>query len=274
MAINKDSVGGTLLVAFLVCVVCAIVVATAAVGLRPMQDQNRVLDMRMNVLQAVGLYEPGMDVNAAFDRIQRRFVDLNSGEFVEMPASYDQRRAARDPEASTRLSSSDDIASIRNRPDVAEVYLSVSDDGDVEVIILPVSGYGLWSTLHGFLALGSDVNTVVGLGFYEHAETPGLGGEIDNPRWKGIWPGKELYNDSGDLAIEVIKGTVDPGAASARHQIDGLAGATLTTKGVDNLIQFWLGSNGFGPFLERLRSASADSVGESEDDEFTVSVVN
>ncbi|MFN3712882.1 MAG: Na(+)-translocating NADH-quinone reductase subunit C [Alcanivoracaceae bacterium] len=274
MAFNKDSVSGTLIVAVSVCLVCAIVVATAAVGLRPTQEQNRLLDKRMNVLQAAGLYQPGMDVDAAFERIERRFVDLDSGEFVDMPESYDQRRAVRDPEASVRLSSAEDIASIRHRPNVAEIYLSVDDAGEVQVIILPVSGYGLWSTLHGFLALKPDVNTVAGLGFYEHAETPGLGGEVDNPRWKGLWPGKALYNEQGDLAIEVVKGTVDPSSPAARHQIDGLAGATLTTKGIDNLIQFWLGEKGFGPFLSRLRSASAESVEEAEEDALTLSAVN
>jgi Na+-transporting NADH:ubiquinone oxidoreductase subunit C len=274
MAFNKDSVSGTLIVAVSVCLVCAIVVATAAVGLRPTQEQNRLLDKRMNILQAAGLYQAGMDVDAAFERIERRFVDLDSGEFVDMPESYDQRRAVRDPQASVRLSSAEDIASIRNRPNVAEIYLSVDDAGEVQVIILPVSGYGLWSTLHGFLALEPDVNTVAGLGFYEHAETPGLGGEVDNPRWKGLWPGKALFNEQGDLAIEVVKGTVDPSSAAARHQIDGLAGATLTTKGIDNLIQFWLGERGFGPFLSRLRSASAEPVEEVEEDALTLSAVN
>ena len=274
MAINKDSVSGTLIVAVLVCLVCGVFVAAAAVGLRPVQDQNRVLDKRLNILQAAGLYETGMDVEAAFERIERRFVDLESGEYVEMPDSYDQRKAAKNPDASTALKGGEDIASIRRRPDVAEVYLSVDDAGDVQVIILPISGYGLWSTLHGFVALQADVNTVAGLGFYEHAETPGLGGEVDNPRWKGQWPGKQLFNDSGELAIEVIKGTVDSSSDKAVHQVDGLAGATLTTKGVDNLIQFWLGENGFGPYLARLRADAAEPAVQGADDSVTLSAVN
>jgi Na+-transporting NADH:ubiquinone oxidoreductase subunit C len=273
MAFNKDSVSGTLTVAVLVCLICGVFVAAAAVGLRPVQDQNRVLDKRMNILQAAGLYEAGMDVEAAFERIERRFVDLESGEYVDMPDSYDQRKAAKSPDASTVLKGAEDIASIRRRPNVAEVYLSVDDSGEVQVIILPVSGYGLWSTLHGFVALQADVNTVTGLGFYEHAETPGLGGEVDNPRWKGLWPGKRLFNDNGELAIEVIKGTVDTNSANAVHQVDGLAGATLTTKGVDNLVQFWLGENGFGPYLARLRSA-AEPAEQGADDAVSLSAVN
>lgn len=272
MAINKDSVSGTLIVALLVCLICGVFVAAAAVGLRPVQDQNRVLDKRMNILQAAGLYETGMDVEAAFERIERRFVDLETGEYVDMPDNYDQRKAVKNPDASTALTGDEDIASIRRRPNVAEVYLSVDEAGEVQVIILPISGYGLWSTLHGFVALQSDVNTVTGLGFYEHAETPGLGGEVDNPRWKGQWPGKQLFDDNGELAIEVIKGTVDSNSASAVHQVDGLAGATLTTKGVDNLVQFWLGENGFGPYLARLRAAVPSEQGE--DDSVNLSAVN
>ncbi len=120
-------------------------------------------------------------------------------------------------------------------------------------MILPVRGYGLWSTLYGFLALESDGNTIAGLGFYEHGETPGLGGEVDNPRWKAQWPGKEVYED-GDPVIRLIKGSVDPNAANAEHKVDGLAGATLTSKGVTNLLQFWLGERGFKPFLDNLKS--------------------
>ena len=128
--------------------------------------------------------------------------------------------------------------------------------GDIDKIILPVHGAGLWSTLYGFVALESDGNTVAGLGFYEHAETPGLGGEVDNPRWKSLWPGKQVYRD-GVAAIALIKGSVDPASANAPWEIDGLAGATLTARGVTNLVQFWLGENGFEPFVNNLKSGAA-----------------
>ncbi|MOA31350.1 Na(+)-translocating NADH-quinone reductase subunit C [compost metagenome] len=118
-------------------------------------------------------------------------------------------------------------------------------------------GYGLWSTLYGFLALKGDLNTVVGLGFYQHGETPGLGGEVDNPKWKALWNGKSLFDEQGQLAIQIIKGSVDAQSPNASHQVDGLAGATLTSKGVHNLLHFWLGENGFGPFLAKLNNGEA-----------------
>jgi len=123
-------------------------------------------------------------------------------------------------------------------------------------VILPIKGYGLWSTLYGFIALESDLKTVAGIGFYEHTETPGLGGEVDNPKWKASWVGKRAYNSDG-LALEVIKGKVDLARDGADSQIDGLAGATLTTKGVDNLVKYWLGQQGFKPFIDNLKTGEA-----------------
>jgi Na+-transporting NADH:ubiquinone oxidoreductase subunit C len=80
--------------------------------------------------------------------------------------------------------------------------------------------------------------------------------KVDNPRWKSIWPGKRVYRD-GDVAISVIKGTVDTRAANADYRVDGLSGATLTTKGVNNLVRFWMGERGFEPFLNNLRKGEA-----------------
>ncbi|WP_290538133.1 MULTISPECIES: Na(+)-translocating NADH-quinone reductase subunit C [Alcanivorax] len=257
MSANKESVGKTLLVAFLVCVVCGVVVATAAVSLRPVQSKNQLLDKRMNILQAAGLYQPGVDVNEVFKSIERRFVDIDTGEYVEMPESYDQRKAAKDPQRSERLSGKEDIAGIKSQAKVAEVFLARGDDGELSRIILPVHGYGLWSTLYGFLALEPDANTVSGLGFYEHGETPGLGGEVDNPKWKALWEGKKLYGEQGEVEIQVIKGTVDSSTANAEHKVDGLAGATLTSNGVSNLLRFWVGENGFGPYLKRMQKGEA-----------------
>ncbi len=253
MSANKESVGKTLLVAFLVCVVCGVVVATAAVSLRPVQSKNQLLDKRMNILQAAGLYQPGVDVNTVFKSIERRFVDIDTGEYVEMPESYDQRKAAKDPQRSERLSGKEDIAGIKSQANVAEVFLARGDDGDLSRIILPVHGYGLWSTLYGFLALEPDANTVSGLGFYEHGETPGLGGEVDNPKWKALWEGKKLYGEQGEVEIQVVKGAVDSKTPNAEHKVDGLAGATLTSNGVSNLLRFWVGENGFGPYLKRMQ---------------------
>ena len=256
---NNDSIKKTIIVTVLLCIVCSVIVSAAAVLLRPAQVANKSLDFKRNILSAAGLLEAGKNVDAIFsERVVTRVVDLKTGKFTDAvdPASYDQRRASKDPSLSTNLSADEDIAKISRRADYSVVYLIQDENEQLQKIILPVKGYGLWSTLYGFLALEADANTVVGLVFYEHAETPGLGGEVDNPVWKAKWVGKEVY-DEGDVAISIIKGSVDPSSSNAVHQVDGLSGATLTSRGVHNLLHFWLGDNGYKPFMTNLKNGEA-----------------
>ncbi|MEE4146977.1 MAG: Na(+)-translocating NADH-quinone reductase subunit C [Halieaceae bacterium] len=255
---SNDGMSKTLIVAFSVSIVCAIFVSAATVMLKQVQEVNKALDRKRNILAAAGMLEEGRSVEEQFSQIQTRLVDLRTGRFADDidPQKYDQRKAAKDPSTSDKLSPEEDLAKIGRRENYAVVYVVENDDGEIDKVILPVRGYGLWSTMHGFVALEDDANTVAGLGFYEHGETPGLGGEVDNPRWKAMWPGKEVYRD-GEVAVGLIKGSVDPSAANAPWQVDGLAGATLTSRGVTNLLHFWMGENGFEPFLNNLRAGEA-----------------
>lgn len=256
---KRESTARTLMVALAVSLVSSVFVAGAAVSLKPTQIENRLLDKQRSILAIAGLGEAGMparEVKELFaERVRARVVDLETGEYTDAydPQIFDPLKAARDPALSQPLPGSEDIAMIKRRERFTTVYL-VEEGGRLESLILPVRGYGLWSTLHGFVAVKEDLNTVVGLGFYQHAETPGLGGEVDNPRWRALWPGKELFNEQGEPAIRIVKGNVDPGSPEAVHQVDGLAGATLTSNGVDRLLQFWLGEQGFGPYLDKLRT--------------------
>ena len=192
MSKQQESIGRTLLVAFVMCLVCSVIVASAAVMLKPVQLTNSLLDKQRNILVIAGLIQPeasAQEVQRVFrERIQPRLVDLDSGRFVEdgKPETFDPLQAAKDPAQSSALSGEDDIASIRRREHRTVVYQVEGPQKQLETLILPIRGYGLWSTLHGFIALRNDLNTVVGLGFYQHAETPGLGGEGDNPRWKAL----------------------------------------------------------------------------------------
>lgn len=254
---SNDGIGKILGVALALCIVCSVIVSTAAVVLKPAQEANKSLDRKRNILQAAGMLEEGRSVEEQFAVVEERFVNLQSGEFTDsVAAGYDQRAAAKDPATSRDVPSDEDIAKVGRQASVAQVYLVRGDSGDYEKIILPVHGYGLWSTLYGFLALESDGNTVAGLGFYDHGETPGLGGEVDNPRWKALWPGKKVYRD-GEVELGLKKGAVDPTSSDADWNVDGLSGATLTSRGVTNLIDFWLGDNGFAPFLANLRNGEA-----------------
>lgn len=256
---DNESVKKTLLVTLVLCVVCSVVVATAAVTLRPLQAANQALDRKQNILAAAGLLQAGVNVEEQFGRVETRLVDLETGKFTDAldPLNYDQRKASRDPALSVRVPQDQDIAKIQRRVKYAQVYVVAAPDGGIGKVILPVKGYGLWSTLHGFIALEPDLNTVAGIGFYEHAETPGLGGEVDNPAWKASWHGKQLYDVNGNIVLKVIKGKADSSRPESVYQIDGLSGATLTSRGVQNLIQYWLGDQGFAPFLANLRAGEA-----------------
>ena len=156
---------------------------------------------------------------------------------------------------STLIPANEDVANIRRKANVAEVYLVMNDLGEFQTLILPVHGYGLWSTMYGFIALDADLETVAGFGFYDQGETPGLGGEVDNPKWKALWVGKKVYAENGTVELRVIKGLVNPTSSQAPYEIDGLAGATLTSDGVTNLIKFWMGQYGFEPYLAKLKAA-------------------
>ena len=241
-----------------VCLICSIVVSTSAVALRERQDRNKVLDRQTKVLVIAGLLEEGQkataeEVEGLFnDNIRIRAVDLASGTYDDSVdiTTYDQRKAEKDPE--TSRAAPPNSAGLTRIPEVALVYQKVEDD-QVEMLILPVEGKGLWSTLYGFLALAPDTTTIDGITFYQHGETPGLGGEIDNPAWKAKWEGRQAYDDDFEPAITVIKGAAGPAGEDPYH-VDGLSGATLTARGVSHLVQFWLGDNGFGPYLENFRT--------------------
>jgi Na+-transporting NADH:ubiquinone oxidoreductase subunit C len=256
LALPNEDPRKIVFVALTLCLVCATIVSAAAVFLRPLQEANAALDRKKNILAAAGLAERGIDIEQRFaERIEIRVVDLETGQFTDQvdPATYDQRAASRDPQSSEALDKSEDVANLGRRARYAPVYLVRNDDDELQQLVIPVHGYGLWSTMYGYLSLRDDLNTVAGITFYEHAETPGLGGEIDNPSWQALWVGKKVYGDDGSPELKVIKGSVNPSAPRAEHQIDGISGSTLTGNGVSNLLTFWLGENGFGPFLERIR---------------------
>lgn len=255
---SKDTTSKTISVALTLCVVCSVIVSTAAVMLRPAQQANKAADIKSNILAAADMLEVGKTLDEQFEKVEAKLVDIQTGKFTQElnVAAYDQLKAAKNPALSTSLSQDLDIAGISRLEKYAKVYL-VNGDNGVEKVVLPIRGYGLWSTLKGFIALESDLSTVIGLGYYDHAETPGLGGEVDNPKWKAIWPGKKVYGTDGDVELTVVKGSVSANTPDAVYKIDGLSGATLTSIGIDNMIKFWLGENGYQPFLINLKNGEA-----------------
>lgn len=259
---QRSSVIHTIGFAGAVCVVCAVLVSSSAVLLRERQRVNVELDRKKNVLMAAGILRG--EETASREGIERRFasfqvvaVDLRTGE--EDPGfavtGYDPRRALADPNASRPVPRND--AQVMRVPNHALVYRQLDENGRLELLVLPVEGMGLWATMYGFVAVGPDLKTVRGLTYYEHKETPGLGGEVDNPKWKQLWPGRIAFDEQGTPVIEVVRGRAGPFAHDP-HRVDGLAGATITGRGVTGMLRFWLGEHGYGPYLKRLQGGKPD----------------
>jgi len=242
----------TVAVALAVALVSAVAVSTAAVTLRPLQEANLEAERESRMVGLVATLPSMEDIlaDAGAESLEVRMVDLANGTFSDDidPNTFDPREAAQDPELSTELDDEADVAGIGRRPNYAPVYL-VRDGGAVALIVLPIYGAGYESTLYGYLAIEGDGVTVAGLTFYEQGETPGLGARIQDPAWEALWPGKEIADETGAVRITIVRGT-----ATGPYEVDGITGATRTSTGVSNLLQFWLGEDGFGPFLELVRA--------------------
>ncbi|PWW16145.1 MULTISPECIES: Na(+)-translocating NADH-quinone reductase subunit C [Pseudidiomarina] len=253
MANKNESLGKTLFVVIALCLVCAIIVAGSAVGLKPLQQKNAALDMQRNVLDAAGLLTPETNVIELFEqRVETRLFNLNTLEEVESvdgknATDYDPIASAKKAGLGTKLDKADDKAGIGSREDVAKVYFINDAQGELETVVVFVRGYGLWGTMYGFMAVAPDMNTIKGINYYEHTETPGLGGEIQNPNWAASWQGKEIYAD-GEVALNVTKNVTDKA-----HDVDALSGATLTSNGVENTMQFWFSDKAYGPLFDKIR---------------------
>jgi Na+-transporting NADH:ubiquinone oxidoreductase subunit C len=247
----------TVIFTTILCVVFSLIVSSVSVAHTDRQVDNTRLDKMKNVLAVAGLIQSGEtpsreELSRRFEtKLEPHLIEIETGSYVDVddPMAYDQRKASTDPARSTVAP--ENLAKVRRIPNHAQIFL-LREDGEINGIILPIEGYGLWSTLYGFVALEPDAQTIRGITYYQHGETAGLGGEVDNPRWKALWPGRLVYDDSGEVAIRVNKGRAGA-VEDDPYRVDGLSGATLTSNGVTNMLHFWLGENGFASYLDRYR---------------------
>lgn len=252
---NNDSIGKTVLVIGLLCLVCSVVVASSAVGFRAVQQEQRRLDVQRNLMSVAGLLQPNMtpsQIDAAFKRaVEPRLLDLTTGELRDSAAAakFDLSAALHSDDESTLLNADEDIAGIRRRSNQLPVYLVRNDQHEIEMFILPIHGSGVWSMMYAFLAVKPDGNTIRAFAYYRQGETPGIGGEIQNPNWSRHFAGRQLFDAQGMPALRLVQGGASPDDI---HGVDGLTGATLTIQGVQNTFDFWLSDKGFGPFLQRV----------------------
>lgn len=244
----------TLGVAGGLCLVCSILVSSLVVELRPQQQKNAELDLKKNVLKSAGLISDSADaqkIQEEFDKMETVIVDMNTGEKVDSidASSFDQIDSSKDAKQAIQIPPDLDVSNLGQRAKYAKVYLKRDESGKVQTVILNHWGKGLWSTMYGFIALEEDANTIKGFSYYSHGETPGLGGEVDNQKWKQQWIGKKIYDEEGNVDFTVAKAE-----ATGEYQVDGLSGATITANGVTKSIKYWFGEHGYDNFLENVRS--------------------
>lgn len=261
---NTSSNGYVLGFAVTVCVVISAGLAATANALKATQDEAKEFDRQKNVMLAAGMIQEG-DARPAAElkqlyqqRVREQVLDTSTGQLLAdkktaevaqlNKEAADAVKKAADGQARTPAEQSKALKAAATR--YRAIAVASGDDGK-PIYVLPVSGKGLWSILYGYLALDADGNTVRGVTFYEHGETPGLGGEVDNPQWKAEWRGKTVLDDKGALVgVTVKKGKVDPTIpAEKQHYVDGLSGATITSNGVTRFVKADLET--FKPYLQQ-----------------------
>jgi Na+-transporting NADH:ubiquinone oxidoreductase subunit C len=257
--VNNDSPQKALLVVFAVALVCSVLVSIAAITLKPVQMRNQLVERSRNIVSLTGLVPVGATLSddqilETIEQLDIRVVDVDTGEFDASidPAEFDARAAVNNPDLSIAIPPADDAAKLSRRARHAVVYL-VWDDDELSRVILPIHGQGMWSTLYGYLALEADLNTIAAVSFYEQTETAGLGDQIQRPDWQAQWQGRQLFDRGGNLRFRVASGVVEAGSPAARHQVDGLTGASVTGDAVTRLVAYWFGPNGYENFLRGLQ---------------------
>jgi Na+-transporting NADH:ubiquinone oxidoreductase subunit C len=260
--VNNDSPQKALIVVFAVAFICSVLVSVAAIALKPIQLRNQLVERGRNIIALTGLVPPDKvlsddEVLEAVEQLDMRVVNIDTGEFDSTidPLGFDERAAVNNDELSVAIAADDDLARLGRRSRFAVVYL-VWDGDELKRVILPIHGQGMWSTLYGYIALESDLNTIGAVSFYEQTETAGLGDQIQRPDWQAQWQGRRLFGNQGNFQFRVSAGTVEEDSAAARHQVDALTGATVTGNAVTRLVEYWFSPGGYGGFLDKLATQS------------------
>ena len=240
----------TILFAAIVCVICSLIIATAASTLREKQQINIETDRRLNVLQAFGekTVVDGKKLNAEevaaiFEAsIKEVVVDAESGNVID----------------GVSISDLEHVEVYGNGKDIPPSKLAIYQwivDGKTDKIAFPLSGMGLWSTVYSYVALEGDFTTLAGATFYGHKETPGLGAECSAAWFMDQFTGKKLYDEQGQpLKFEVVKGPVEAKYPDGNdHAVDGMSGATMTGNGIQKFINN--GSTLYNIYLNKLRDS-------------------
>ena len=213
----------------IVTVILGLGLSVTADSLRERQTLNEELDIKKNILSVLGFKQ---NVEWTNDEVQNLY-DNNINEIkINKTGSI----------------INDAISSDNNIYTIYESHINKKVTG----YAIPIAGKGLWGTMYGYFAIEPDAETVKGITFYRHKETPGLGAEVDKDWFKNNFVGKKLVDDKGSLvSIEVVKGYVSNTDPAGIHKVDGISGATITGKGVTTFLKSDLQK--YEPYFAKIR---------------------
>jgi Na+-transporting NADH:ubiquinone oxidoreductase subunit C len=263
---NNDSPVKAFMVVLLTALVCSSLVSAAVIVLRPIQLNNQMVERSRNIIKLTGLVEEGVtpgdeEMLELYRGMEVKILDIDQAEFNSDldPLSFDPYRTVNNPELGVDIPTGQDVASLGRRSRFAPIYKVLREDGELDRLILPVHGTGMWSTIYGYIALESDLNTIAAITFYEQSETPGLGDQIMRPEWQALWQGRQIYDQEGDLRFAINPGKVEPGSSTWLYEVDALTGATVTADAVTAIIHYWFGPHGYRNFLDNLRTQGGET---------------
>lgn len=221
-------------------IVCGGLLALASEGLKERQQFNVALEQKKNILATVVELKEGQDVNVLYSQRVKEFVVDFEGNIKEGIKPQDVVLAAEYKKPSEQ----------RLLP--LYEFKNESDPNKIDYLVLPIYGFGLWNDIWGFVALESDMNTIRGVKFDHKGETPGLGARISSDEEvQARYKGKSIYDDTKLVSVTMMKGEGND-YGSDPHKVDGMSGATLTAKGVNNMLKDYLSS--YENYLKKKKS--------------------
>jgi Na+-transporting NADH:ubiquinone oxidoreductase subunit C len=203
-------------------VVCGGLLAFASESLKEKQQANIALEQKKNILATVMELKENDDPSVIYAKQVKAFV-------IDYKGNVQEGLKAEDVEVASEYKKAPDQR-------LLPVYEFSNESGQVESVVMPVFGYGLWNNIWGFISLESDFNTIKGVKFAHAGETPGLGARIDSDEIQVRYKSKSIFDGDQVASITMMKGE-GMDYSDDKHKVDGMSGATLTAKGVNNMLQ-------------------------------------
>lgn len=222
-------------------IICGGLLALAAQGLKEPQERNIAQERRENILSTVMELKKGDNVNEIYDKRVNAFVVDYNGNVKEGVKPADVNLAAEYKKPA------------RERLLPVYEFRSETNPDQVENVVFPLFGFGLWDNIWGFVALENDMNTIKGVKFQHKGETPGLGARINTDDIQSRYRGKKVFEGDQLVSVTMMKGEGNDYSAD-QHKVDGMSGATLTGKGVNNMLKDYLSS-----YLNYIKKLKANS---------------